>query len=125
LQDYEDKFVTELSTGVHRVVDLACVTAAEPEILLLDEPSAGLSQAETEEMAPTLLRLRRESGLGLGIIEHDVKLITAVAVHFIALDLGRVIAEGTPDHVVNDPAVVRSYLGAAAEMQSPAGGVKA
>jgi branched-chain amino acid transport system ATP-binding protein len=115
LQGYQDRFVTELSTGVHRVVDLACVMAAEPEILLLDEPSAGLSQAETEEMGPVLLRLLRETGLGLVVIEHDIKLITSISDHLVALDLGQVIAEGDPAEVIDNRAVVRSYLGAAAE----------
>jgi branched-chain amino acid transport system ATP-binding protein len=120
LHGHEDRFVTELSTGVHRVVDLACVMAADPDILLLDEPSAGLSQAETEEMGPLLLRLRRETGLGLVVIEHDIKLITSISDHVVALDLGRVIAQGPPGDVIGDPSVVRSYLGAAAET---AGGV--
>ena len=111
LEAFRDKFVSELSTGSRRVVDLAMALAHDPTVLLLDEPSSGIAQRETEALAPLLLRIRDESGCALLVIEHDMPLITSVSDRLLALDLGTVLAEGTPDEVIHDPRVVSSYLG--------------
>ena len=111
LETTRTKFVRELSTGVRRVVDLACVVAHSPSVVLLDEPSSGIAQRETEALAPLLLRLRDELGATLVLIEHDMPLITAVADRLVALDRGLVIAAGPPAAVLRDPAVIGSYLG--------------
>jgi branched-chain amino acid transport system ATP-binding protein len=111
LGNYRDKFVGELSTGSRRIVDLAMALAHDPDVLLLDEPSSGIAQRETEALVPLLRRVRSETGCALLVIEHDMPLITALADELIALDLGRVIARGRPDQVVNDREVVRAYLG--------------
>ena len=111
LRGHGDKFVAELSTAMRRIVDLACVTATEPKVLLLDEPSSGLAQSEAEELGPLLARLVRETGCGLAIIEHDIGLVTALSERMIAMDLGRVIAEGDPAEVVANPDVIRAALG--------------
>ncbi|MBI2168627.1 MAG: ATP-binding cassette domain-containing protein [Actinobacteria bacterium] len=116
LQAYANKFVSELSTGTRRVVDLASVLAHEPTVLLLDEPSSGIAQRETEALGPLLLDIRARTGAGLVVIEHDMPLITAVSDRLIALDLGRVIAEGSPRAVTRDPLVVESYLGSSEEV---------
>ena len=108
---WADAFVSELSTATRRIVDIACVMAFEPRVLLLDEPSSGLAQAETEELGPLLERLVRETGCGLAIIEHDIPLVTSVSDRMIAMDLGRVLVEGPPEEVVAHPGVVRAYLG--------------
>ena len=108
---YRDKFVRELSTGTRRVVDLACVLAQGPTVLLLDEPSSGIAQREAEALAPMLRRVRDELGASLLVIEHDLPLLSSISDRMIALDLGRVVAEGTPAEVVEHPAVVASYLG--------------
>ncbi|HKY67555.1 MAG TPA: ATP-binding cassette domain-containing protein, partial [Acidimicrobiales bacterium] len=108
---YRDKFVRELSTGTRRVVDLACVLAQGPSVLLLDEPSSGIAQREAEALAPMLRRVRDELGASLLVIEHDLPLLGAISDRMIALDLGRVVAEGTPAEVIEHPAVVASYLG--------------
>jgi branched-chain amino acid transport system ATP-binding protein len=105
------KFVRELSTGSRRVVDLACVVAHRPQVVLLDEPSSGIAQRESEALAPLLLRLRDELGCSLVVVEHDMPLVSAVAGRLVALDLGRVIADGPPDDVLHHPDVVSSYLG--------------
>src|SRR5439155_5741765 len=89
LAAFRDKFVSELSTGLRRIVDLACVLAAEPRVLLLDEPSSGIAQAEAEGLAPLLRRVRYESGCSLLIIEHDMPLITAVSDELLALVQGQ------------------------------------
>jgi ABC-type branched-subunit amino acid transport system ATPase component len=108
---YRDKFVRELSTGTRRVVDLACVLAQGPSVLLLDEPSGGIAQREAEALAPMLRRVRDELGASLLVIEHDLPLLGQISDRMIALDLGRVVAEGTPAEVIEHPAVVASYLG--------------
>ena len=108
---FRDKFVRELSTGSRRIVDLAMCIAHDPKVLLLDEPSSGIAQRETEALGPLLERIQRETGCALLVIEHDMPLITAVSDRMIALELGHPIAEGTPQEVVNDPVVVSSYLG--------------
>jgi branched-chain amino acid transport system ATP-binding protein len=111
LSAFRDKFVHELSTGSRRIVDLACVLAHEPTVLLLDEPSSGIAQREAEALAPLLTRVRDTLGATLLVIEHDLPLLTSIADRMIALDLGEVIAEGTPADVVRHPAVIASYLG--------------
>jgi ABC-type branched-subunit amino acid transport system ATPase component/MFS family permease len=108
---FRDKFVHELSTGTRRIVDLACVLAHEPAVLLLDEPSSGIAQREAEALAPLLTRVRDTLGATLLVIEHDLPLLTSIADRMLALDLGEVIAEGAPADVVRHPAVIASYLG--------------
>jgi ABC-type branched-subunit amino acid transport system ATPase component len=111
LGGYRDKLVGELSTGTRRIIDLACLLIQKPKVVLLDEPSSGIAQRETEALAPLLLRVRDELGCGLVLIEHDMPLVLSLATRLYALETGRVIAEGDPQDVVRDPAVVRSYLG--------------
>ena len=84
LDAYRDKFVSELSTGSRRIVDLACVMAHEPKVLLFDEPSSGIAQRETEALGPLLLRIRETTGASLLVIEHDMPLITAVSDEILA-----------------------------------------
>ena len=111
LQAFRDKFVRELSTGSRRVVDLAMAIAHDPTLLILDEPSSGIAQKETEALAPLLERIRDEAGCAMLIIEHDMPLVTEVSDRLMALELGKVIAEGLPKEVIRDPRVVSSYLG--------------
>ena len=111
LQAYRDKFVSELSTGSRRIVDLAMSIAHDPAVLLLDEPSSGIAQRETEALGPLLQRIRHETGCAMLVIEHDMPLITALSDEILALDLGSVVLQGTPDEVMSDPRVVASYLG--------------
>src|SRR5207253_6484659 len=111
LDAFRDKFVSELSTGSRRIVDLACIMAHEPLVLLLDEPSSGIAQRETEALGPLLRRIREATGASLLLIEHDMPLVTSVADEIIALDLGRVVVRGSPRDVVTHPAVIESYLG--------------
>ena len=108
---FRDKFVAELSTGSRRIVDLAMAIAHDPAVLLLDEPSSGIAQRETEALGPLLKRIQSETGCAMLIIEHDMPLITSVSDEIIALDLGRVLVRGTPAEVTANPAVIESYLG--------------
>jgi ABC-type branched-subunit amino acid transport system ATPase component len=111
LQAFRDKFVGELSTGSRRIVDLAMAIAHDPTVLILDEPSSGIAQRETEALGPLLLRIKEETGCSMLVIEHDMPLITSISDRMIALELGAVVTEGTPDEVIRDPRVVQSYLG--------------
>jgi len=111
LDAYHEAFVRELSTGTRRIVELACVFARRPTVLLLDEPSAGLAQAETNALAPLLRSMRDDLGTAVVVIEHDVGLLRAVADRLIVLDLGRVIADGPPEDTLADPLVAAAYLG--------------
>jgi ABC-type branched-subunit amino acid transport system ATPase component/predicted MFS family arabinose efflux permease len=111
ITDFRDKLTRELSTGSRRVVDLACMLAHEPSVLLLDEPSSGIAQREAEALGPLLLRIRDETGASLLVIEHDVPLLMSIADRIVALDLGEVVTTGSPTEVVNDPRVVAAYLG--------------
>ena len=111
LQSYRDKFVSELSTGVRRIVDLTMAIAHNPTVLLLDEPSSGVAQRETEALGPLLKDMQRATQCSIVIIEHDMPLIRAVSDEIIALDLGRVVTRGSPSAVLSDARVVASYLG--------------
>ncbi|HEX3705947.1 MAG TPA: ATP-binding cassette domain-containing protein [Mycobacteriales bacterium] len=111
LGNYRDKLVRELSTGTRRMVDIAMALAYDPTVLLLDEPSSGIAQRETEALGPMLLRIRDEANCSLLVIEHDMPLICAVSDRLLALEQGRVIASGPPQEVLLDPQVVASYLG--------------
>ncbi len=120
---YRDKFVSELSTGSRRVVDLAMAVAHDPQVLLLDEPSSGIAQRESEALVPLLARLREQTGCALVVIEHDMPLVTALADRLVALDLGRVLTEGPPLEVLEDPRVVAAYLGGDAAVVARSGPV--
>jgi ABC-type branched-subunit amino acid transport system ATPase component len=111
LQSYRDKFVSELSTGVRRIVDLTMAIAHNSTVLLLDEPSSGVAQRETEALGPLLKNMQRVTQCSIVIIEHDMPLISAVSDEIIALDLGRVVMRGSPSEVLCDARVVASYLG--------------
>ena len=119
---YRDKFVKELSTGLRRIVDLACVLAAEPKVLLLDEPSSGIAQAEAEGLAPLLRRVRFETGCSILIIEHDMPLISVGRpTSWSRSTRGASSSAGTPEDVLNDERVIESYLGTSEDVVARSG----
>ena len=111
LGDYGERFVSELSTGMRRIVELACLIAVDAKVLCLDEPTAGIAQRETEAFGPLLLRIRQELDASMLVIAHDMPLVMSISDRVYCLEAGRVIASGVPDAVRKDPAVVASYLG--------------
>ncbi|MET0160464.1 MAG: ABC transporter ATP-binding protein, partial [Acidimicrobiales bacterium] len=111
LGGYAEQFVANLSTGTRRIVELSCLVAADAKLLLLDEPTGGVAQRETEAFAPLILSIREELGAAMVVIEHDMPLIMGISDRVYCLEAGQVIAEGTPTVVRDDPLVVASYLG--------------
>jgi ABC-type branched-subunit amino acid transport system ATPase component len=111
LDAYRNKQIQELSTGTRRIAETACLIALRPSMLLLDEPSSGIAQRETEALGVLLRDIKSELDLTLLIIEHDIPLIMGIADRIVAMDAGRVIAVGTPGEIRTDPLVVEAYLG--------------
>lgn len=108
---YAEKTISDLSTGTRRIVELAALLALDAQMLCLDEPTAGIAQRESEAMGPLLVGVRRQLGAAMLIIEHDMPLIMSMSDRVYCLEAGRVIAQGDPQTVRNDPAVIASYLG--------------
>jgi ABC-type branched-subunit amino acid transport system ATPase component len=111
LDRFADEFVSNLSTGTRRVTELACQLAMGARVLLLDEPTAGLAQRETEAFGPLIVQIRRELDAAVLLIEHDMALVMEVSDRVYGLEAGNVIAEGPPEQVRHDPLVVATYLG--------------
>lgn len=108
---YADRPTGELSTGTRRIVELAGLLAVDARLLCLDEPTAGIAQREAEAMGPLLVEVRRHLSASMLVIEHDMPLIMSMSDRVYCVELGRVIAEGTPAEVRANPAVVASFLG--------------
>jgi sulfate-transporting ATPase len=106
-----DRLPADLAYSQRRLVGIARAVALGPSILLLDEPAAGLSMYESQELSALLKRLAQTWGIGILLVEHDVEMVMNVCDRVVVLDFGRKIAEGTPSHIRNNPAVVSAYLG--------------
>jgi branched-chain amino acid transport system ATP-binding protein len=111
LQAYRDSLVVNLPYGVRKVVEMGRALCTEPALLLLDEPSSGLSVEETEDMAFWIQDIRSLLGITVLMVEHDMSLVGAVSDRVLALNYGRVVACGTSREVQEHPDVVKAYLG--------------
>ncbi|MDQ1397495.1 MAG: hypothetical protein QOG64_2754, partial [Acidimicrobiaceae bacterium] len=116
LNDYAKKHASDLSYGTLRLTEIATILALEPELILLDEPSSGIAQKETEALGPLLLELREELDATFLLIEHDMPLIMSVSDTIFALATGSVLAKGTPEEIQNNPEVIEAYLGGSMEV---------
>jgi ABC-type branched-subunit amino acid transport system ATPase component/branched-subunit amino acid ABC-type transport system permease component len=121
LTDSLDLYPGELSYGTRRLLAIARAAAAGPSILMLDEPAAGLDDAERLELSAALINLSQTWGIGVLLVEHDVPMVMRTCQRIYALDLGKAIASGTPAEVRDDPHVVAAFLGpeAAESAESP------
>jgi branched-chain amino acid transport system ATP-binding protein len=106
-----NRTVGELAHGDQRVVEVAVALSVKPRLILLDEPTAGMGDTETDHMVDLIRRLHRDQGLSILFIEHDMDIVFGIAQRITVLDQGRVLAEGTPEAISADPKVRAAYLG--------------
>jgi branched-chain amino acid transport system ATP-binding protein len=125
LQAYRETPVRQLAYGLQKRVELARALAAEPRLLLLDEPMAGMNTAEKHEMSRVIVEANRKLGTTIVLIEHDMGVVMDISDRVVVLDYGKKIADGAPREVRDNPAVVAAYLGLAPADNASAGTVPA
>lgn len=106
-----DNLAANLPYGKQRKLEIARALATDPKLLLLDEPAAGMNPNETGELMDTIRLVREKYGVTILLIEHDMKLVQGICEYLYVLNFGKLLAEGTPKEVLNDPAVIKAYLG--------------
>jgi branched-chain amino acid transport system ATP-binding protein len=111
IQPIRDRLVGTLPYGMRKRVDLGRALAAEPRLLLLDEPMAGMNLEEKEDIARFILDIQEEHGTTIILVEHDIQAIMDIAERVMVIDFGHKVAEGPPEAIVNNPAVIQAYLG--------------
>ncbi|MFH1034726.1 MAG: ABC transporter ATP-binding protein [Pseudomonadota bacterium] len=116
LEGLADEAAANLAYGQQRLLEIARALATEPSLLLLDEPAAGMNPQETAALADLVRRLRDRMGLTVLLIEHDMRFVMSLCESLTVLDHGKMIAQGAPERVQCDPAVIEAYLGSGLEM---------
>ncbi len=111
LQRYRKRMVSDLPYGIQKIIGLGRALAIEPQILLLDEPSAGMNRQEKEDLARFMLRIKHEMGMTMVWVEHDMQMVSDLADWIVVLNFGTKITEGKPEVVLNNPEVIRIYSG--------------
>ena len=111
LEKYVNDFAKNLPYGAQRRLEIARAMATDPFMLLLDEPAAGMNPHETQDLDDLIIRIRENEGISILLIEHDMKLVMSLSDRIFVMDYGKKIAQGTPEEIRKNPAVIKAYLG--------------
>ncbi|MDC7243425.1 MAG: ABC transporter ATP-binding protein [Sphaerochaetaceae bacterium] len=111
LDSYQNSLAKNLPYGKQRKLEIARALATNPEVLLLDEPAAGMNPQETEELMETIKFIKSKFKISILLIEHDMKLVMGICERLIVVDYGKIIAKGSPEQIRKNPQVIKAYLG--------------
>ena len=118
LYEYRDDIASSLPYGLQRRLEIARALATKPELLLLDEPAAGMNPQETQELTDFIVKIRDQYHLSIFMIEHHMDLVMQISERIYVLNFGKLIAHGTPDEIQNNQEVIDAYLGGSDDAES-------